>query len=109
MPRYPESQYTTSLLFTGCCSSNRKSTFSFPPLLTKNIDRTRGYELAFGHHHLEAARQLFWKNYDVTVQLEDYDDAQMLIALADENAERRCVSGPAGKAVVMIQTRACTS
>lgn len=44
------------------------------------------YELAFGHHRLVAAKELFGGSYEVSVQLEDYSDEQMLVALADENA-----------------------
>jgi hypothetical protein len=43
------------------------------------------YELAFGHHRLAAAIELYGSNYEVSVQVEPYTDAQMLIALADEN------------------------
>lgn len=44
------------------------------------------YELAFGHHRLEAAKQLYGSSYEVSVQVEEYTDEQMLIAMADENA-----------------------
>jgi hypothetical protein len=44
------------------------------------------YELAFGHHRLDAAKEVFGDDHEVSVQVEDYCDAQMLIALADENA-----------------------
>lgn len=45
-----------------------------------------GYEIAFGHHRLTAAIEMFGKKYEVSVQVELYTDEQMLIALADENA-----------------------
>lgn len=45
-----------------------------------------GYEIAFGHHRLAAAIKLFGKKHEVSIQLENYSDEQMLIALADENA-----------------------
>jgi ParB-like nuclease family protein len=44
------------------------------------------YELAFGHHRRAAAIELFGENHEVSVQLEDYTDDQMFIAMADENA-----------------------
>lgn len=43
------------------------------------------YQIAFGHHRLEAAVQMYGKKYEVSVQVEDYSDEQMLVALADEN------------------------
>jgi hypothetical protein len=49
---------------------------------------SNGYELAFGHHRLAAAIELYGPEYEVSVQVEDYSDEQMLIALADENAGR---------------------
>src|SRR5690242_13637785 len=45
-----------------------------------------GYEMAFGHHRLQAAIELFGAAHRVGVQLEDYSDEQMMIALADENS-----------------------
>jgi ParB-like nuclease domain len=45
-----------------------------------------GYEIAFGHHRLKAAIDLLGKDYEVSVQVEKYDDDQMFVALADENA-----------------------
>ncbi len=45
------------------------------------------YEMAFGHHRLQAAINLFGKKHEVSVQVEDYDDALMLKSLANENAE----------------------
>jgi hypothetical protein len=44
------------------------------------------YQIAFGHHRLAAAIELFGKKHEVSVQIEPYTDEQMLIALADENA-----------------------
>jgi len=46
-----------------------------------------GYELAFGHNRLEAARRVLGKDAKVSVQIEPYTDEQMYIALADENAK----------------------
>jgi len=44
------------------------------------------YQLAFGHHRRAAAIKLFGQDREVSCQLEDYTDAQMFVALADENA-----------------------
>lgn len=44
------------------------------------------YQMAFGHHRLAAALELYGPEYEVSVQVEPYTDEQMLIALADENA-----------------------
>lgn len=45
-----------------------------------------GYQLAFGHNRLEAAKRILGGDAKVSVQVEDYDDAQMYIAMSDENA-----------------------
>jgi hypothetical protein len=44
------------------------------------------YQMAFGHHRLAAALELYGPEYTVSVQVEPYTDEQMLVALADENA-----------------------
>jgi ParB-like chromosome segregation protein Spo0J len=43
------------------------------------------YEMAFGHHRLAAAIQIYGKAHEVSVQLEDYSDYQMKHALIREN------------------------
>src|SRR5579862_7619144 len=48
-------------------------------------------ELAFGHHRLQAAIELFGKSKEVSVQLERYDDATMLKAMANENGSDEAV------------------
>lgn len=46
----------------------------------------KGYQLAFGHNRLAAAKQILGSDAKVSVQLENYTDSQMYIAMADENA-----------------------
>jgi ParB-like chromosome segregation protein Spo0J len=45
------------------------------------------YEIAFGHHRIEAARQLGWT--DVPIEVRDLTDWQMVRMLASENATQR--------------------
>lgn len=45
-----------------------------------------GYQLAFGHNRLAAAKKVLGQDATVNVQLEPYSDEQMFIAMADENA-----------------------
>lgn len=45
-----------------------------------------GYQLAFGHNRLAAARKLLGADGKVSVQVEDYSDPQMYVAMADENS-----------------------
>ena len=45
------------------------------------------YEIAFGHHRIEAARQLGWT--DVPIEVRDLTDWQMARMLASENATQR--------------------
>ena len=44
------------------------------------------YQLAFGHNRLTAAKNILGADAKVSVQVEDYSDDQMFIAMADENA-----------------------
>lgn len=44
-----------------------------------------GYELVAGHHRLQAAKNLFGPNYEVTATCVDYTDQQMLVALIRDN------------------------
>jgi hypothetical protein len=46
-----------------------------------------GYELAFGHHRLQAAIELYGPKYQASVQIEAYTDSQMLMAMVNENAK----------------------
>ena len=45
-----------------------------------------GYELAFGHNRLAAAKKILGADAKVSVQVEEYSDPQMYIAMADENS-----------------------
>lgn len=48
---------------------------------------SNGYELGNGGHHtLEAALEIYGPKHEVSVQVENWSDAQMLFALAAENA-----------------------
>lgn len=44
------------------------------------------YEIAAGHHRLEAMRRLRWKEIDI--KIEDYDDDQMVQIMVDENSKQ---------------------
>lgn len=44
------------------------------------------YEIAFGHHRVEAAKRVLGDNYETSLQVIDYDDANMLRAMGAENA-----------------------
>jgi ParB-like chromosome segregation protein Spo0J len=44
------------------------------------------YEIAFGHHRLQAAINVLGKNYKTSIQLDDYTDAQMVRMLVNENS-----------------------
>jgi hypothetical protein len=50
------------------------------------------YEIAFGHTKLQAAIELFGVNRTVAVQVEDYSDAQMLIAMAAHSRSNKSKS-----------------
>jgi hypothetical protein len=73
-----------------------------------------GYQLANGGHHtLAAAIAVFGKDHRVSVQLEELTDAQMLTALAAENAgkgasfEERVDTVLAAKAFLEKNTDSC--
>lgn len=63
----------------------------------------QGYELAMGHHLLAAAIELFGKHHKVSVQVEQYTDPQMMIALADDNAGEGASFAEQQDTVVMAQ------
>lgn len=48
---------------------------------------TGGYEIAFGHHRIEAARRLGWKR--VPIDVGEFSDWQMVQMLSAENATQR--------------------
>jgi len=52
------------------------------------VARKRGsfYEVAFGHHRLQAAINKLGEDYKTAIQINDYSDEQMVIMLANENA-----------------------
>jgi len=51
------------------------------------------YQLAFGHHRLEALRELGWEKADLNVVR--YDEDQMVRAMVVENATQRGAEGGA--------------
>jgi hypothetical protein len=66
-----------------------KSTFAWPNIIVRQR-RDGQYELAFGHHRIQALRELAEEGHIkpvVKVILEPLDDNQMLKMMADENAE----------------------
>ena len=44
-----------------------------------------GYEIAYGHHRLEAAKQVFGKEFEIDIPCKKIDDASMLRILGNEN------------------------
>jgi len=47
----------------------------------------QGYELAFGHHRVEAARRVFGDEAEIKILVTDLTDAQMLQFMAADNDE----------------------
>jgi hypothetical protein len=68
-----------------------------------------GYQLAFGHHRIEAARQLGWEK--VPVEVRDLSDWQMVRRLATENATQRGTTAAASldaiAAISKVVVREC--
>lgn len=61
-----------------------KSTFAWPNIIVRQR-KDGDYELAFGHHRVQAMRELELKK--ISVIIEPLSDDQMLKMMADENAE----------------------
>lgn len=47
--------------------------------------KNREIQIVFGHHRLQALKNLFGEDHEIEVEIVDYDDDQMLKALAAEN------------------------
>ena len=43
------------------------------------------FQLVFGHHRVEALKNLHGDDYEIEVEIVDYDDSKMLLALSAEN------------------------
>jgi ParB-like chromosome segregation protein Spo0J len=54
-------------------------------VVARRVDRE--YQIAFGHHRIEAARRLGWQ--EVPIEVRDLSDWQMVRMLASENATQR--------------------
>ena len=63
-----------------------------------------GYS-ACGHHRYQAAVELFTGKHEVSVQVEDYTDEQMAIAMADENAGDETALEAQCDTVIMVQEK----
>lgn len=57
--------------------------------LPKRFVMRKGNELVFGHHRLEAFKQVYGDSFEVDVDWVDYTDEQMLIDMVRENLTQR--------------------
>lgn len=56
-------------------------------ILARKPEYANYYEIAYGHHRLEALRQLFPDGLDVEIPVKELDDSTMLRIMANENME----------------------
>jgi len=54
-------------------------------------EKDGNYELCFGHHRLEALKQVYGKTHKITINIVNYDDETMLIDMVRENITHRDV------------------
>ena len=61
-------------------------------ILARKPSYANYYEIAYGHHRLEALRELFPKGIDVEIPVKDLSDSLMLKIMANENLEQWSLS-----------------
>ncbi len=61
------------------------------PITFSVREKNKNYELCFGHHRIEALKQVHGNNFKIVINIVDYSDETMLIDMVRENITHRDV------------------